>query len=259
MPYRYNGHPLKDFTTAKFLEKLVFKNPKKLVGRKAQAGFNREALSSRTPLMNSAAFLKTPAEQVQPDSRFFHKYFLEKARRDAQDPAKQSAKRLKKELSLEEDEDSDEFADRIMEEELRKQATGLDVLDDDDLSDFSMSGGDEEGSEAAEDSEVEMDFSDSDRGVSELGIRSNSDDEFSEHGDHHSSVSSDRKLGSKRERESSAFADADEFASILEEGQAERGSKLERWQKTAEIRHARDGRPRGSKKKARGKRRKQPI
>ena len=88
----YGGDPLRDFTLVQFLDKFAFRNPKssKKIGNKLMRGEsigerrsglegNHHALSSLP--MNDPSLLK-PNNKISEREEFFHKFFIEKTKRD---------------------------------------------------------------------------------------------------------------------------------------------------------------------------------
>jgi len=86
---QYSGDPLKDFALMPFLDKFAYRNPKSAervaekyrhdsVGGVAERR-RRAKATSQTPF-NDPRFLQ--AQSVQAEDEFFHKFFMERARRD---------------------------------------------------------------------------------------------------------------------------------------------------------------------------------
>eukprot|EP00804_Cyclotella_cryptica_P006661 CCRYP_008598-RA/>CCRYP_008598-RA protein AED:0.02 eAED:0.02 QI:297/0.5/0.66/1/0.5/0.66/3/66/963 len=80
----YAGDPLKDFGLAPFLDKFAFRNPKSV--NKSKRGV--EGIAGRKTLtakstglpMNDPSFLE--AENIPAEEKFFHQFFMERAKRD---------------------------------------------------------------------------------------------------------------------------------------------------------------------------------
>jgi ribosome biogenesis protein MAK21 len=80
----FAGDPLKDFSLAPFLDKFAFRNPKSV--NKAKRGV--EGIAGRKTLpakstglpMNDPSFLES--ENVSAEEKFFHQFFVERAKRD---------------------------------------------------------------------------------------------------------------------------------------------------------------------------------
>lgn len=79
----YAGDPLKDFALAPFLDKFAFRNPKSVnKSKKGGIAAGRKTASEKIlglP-MNDPSFLE--AENVPAEEKFFHQFFVERAKRD---------------------------------------------------------------------------------------------------------------------------------------------------------------------------------
>jgi len=122
-PIEYTGDPLEDLTLIRFLDRYVFKNPKKLEAKKVQkkndplaqrAGYMPKGIRSLP--VDSAAYLDEREERIPVDELFLYRYLKQK------DEIK---KRVKKEND-EDDEDAD--ADSVNSEEFNDM---LDRMGDD--------------------------------------------------------------------------------------------------------------------------------
>ncbi|XP_020285931.1 CCAAT/enhancer-binding protein zeta [Pseudomyrmex gracilis] len=109
-PIGYTGDPLEDLTLIRFLDRYVFKNPKKLEDKKVQkrneplaqrAGYTPRGIRSLP--VDSAAYLNELEERIPVDEVFLHRYFKQKS---------QIKKHIKKD-----DDDSDDDADSVNSEE----------------------------------------------------------------------------------------------------------------------------------------------
>ncbi|XP_035827033.1 CCAAT/enhancer-binding protein zeta isoform X2 [Aplysia californica] len=81
---KYDGDPLKDFTLIRFLDRFVYKNPKKNLEQTSNAfkQFKKVRPSGvRAVPVNSEDFLKMEEKDVAEEDKFFHRYFIERARR----------------------------------------------------------------------------------------------------------------------------------------------------------------------------------
>ena len=79
----YAGDPLKDFALAPFLDKFAFRNPKSVNKTKKEgiaAGRKTAAEKVMGLPMNDPSFLE--AETVPAEEKFFHQFFVERAKRD---------------------------------------------------------------------------------------------------------------------------------------------------------------------------------
>lgn len=125
----YSGDPLQDFTLMRFLDRFVYRNPKKMDGRMDSAGGH--ILGRRTQYVphgargiavNTDEFIALDPEKVPEDDHFFYRYFT------------QNKTTVKKELVDEdddnsvEDEEFDEYLSRV-----RGISTGDDLDIDDDI------------------------------------------------------------------------------------------------------------------------------
>ncbi|XP_011162010.1 CCAAT/enhancer-binding protein zeta [Solenopsis invicta] len=112
----YTGDPLEDLTLIRFLDRYVFKNPKKLEDKKVQkkndplarrAGYSPKGI--RALPVDSAAYLDEREERIPVDELFLYRYLKQK---------NEVKKRVKKEDDDEDDEDansvnSEEFNDML--------------------------------------------------------------------------------------------------------------------------------------------------
>ena len=72
--YEYNGDPLRDFSVGNFLDKLAYRNPK-------QSKRDTSDTTAQVLPVNDPSFIKIP--DVDAHDRFFHHYFVERAKRKA--------------------------------------------------------------------------------------------------------------------------------------------------------------------------------
>ncbi|XP_061172895.1 CCAAT/enhancer-binding protein zeta-like [Saccostrea echinata] len=126
---RYTGDPLQDFTIIRFLDRFVYKNPKKpetfteMQGTLSRSKFNTKTtrlkgvkkvpVSSEEYLQKAESYL--PAEEI-----FYHRFFKQKAEKE----------RKRKELEEEEEESDEEVSDTEFDEYLdtyEKQFEGGDI------------------------------------------------------------------------------------------------------------------------------------
>lgn len=82
-PIHYTGDPLKDFTLIRFLDRYVFKNPKKLTDRKYLSDKENNPLSKRASYVakgvkslpvNSKTYLNENEDKIPADELFLYKY-----------------------------------------------------------------------------------------------------------------------------------------------------------------------------------------
>ena len=78
----YAGDPLKDFALAPFLDKFAFRNPKSVKAKKEGIAAGRKMASEKVMglPMNDPSFLE--AENIPAEEKFFHQFFVERAKRD---------------------------------------------------------------------------------------------------------------------------------------------------------------------------------
>ena len=156
----YDGDPLVDFTLTSFLDRFVFRNPKKITTpapsliahSHLQKGGGRLPPTATQLPVSSRDFLQKRPEEVREDEAFFHRYFVEKERREVEGLGRKKKKKAKAEGGEERADDEeaiDAFADRVMEEELLK-AQDPDMDDEDDLLQALEEDDEEEGQEEEE-------------------------------------------------------------------------------------------------------------
>lgn len=106
----YTGDPLEDLTLIRFLDRYVFKNPKKLEDKKVQkkndplaqrAGYTPKGIRSLP--VDSAAYLDEREERIPVDELFLYQYLKQK-------------NEIKQRIKKEDDEDEDD-ADSVNSEE----------------------------------------------------------------------------------------------------------------------------------------------
>jgi ribosome biogenesis protein MAK21 len=155
-----SGDPLKDLTPGSFLDKFVFRKPKK----RGQAGADDEDGSNRggsimQPLADSStrpatdilsrAFQAIPLDEAQPDERFFIRFFQERRGRAAK------ARREKKKKGTEEEEEAEEGLNDLL-------GGALDDSESDDDDDDFDGEGDGRRALPGDESDEEVEFSDGD-------------------------------------------------------------------------------------------------
>ncbi|XP_060074659.1 CCAAT/enhancer-binding protein zeta-like [Ylistrum balloti] len=85
-PITYGGDPLHDFTTIRFLERFVYKNPKQQQNIPENAGIlSKTRTKQRDPLtgarkfaINSQSYIEKDESEIPVEEKFFHKYFTQK-------------------------------------------------------------------------------------------------------------------------------------------------------------------------------------
>ncbi|XP_033629426.1 CCAAT/enhancer-binding protein zeta-like [Asterias rubens] len=145
----YMGNPLHDFTLMKFLDRFVYRNPKKqaenvrvsVMEPKGKA-YNPSAI--RLLPVNTKDYLKTSQEKIPIDEMFFHKYFTSRQKGPQHPVTEQEKGKIKKAPEADDAEDDDlEFdsdASSIDDDEFDQIIGGMDfeqeVEEDDDDMDF---------------------------------------------------------------------------------------------------------------------------
>ena len=286
-PISYAGDPLRDFGLMPFLDKFVFKNPKSAKRRQAGGSIMQPAQSEASTKMGLsqkseiAKLLDRPIERVDAHEQFFHTYFKGKKEAEArlQKKGKQKAAAKEAKKKKEKGDDSDDSDDEDEEDggdDLGKEgeafATRLaksimrDGLDDDDDEDDDGFEGedsddeDDEGDEAfdfgeeGEEGDEEEDELDED-GLPGEDVAMDQDDDEEEEAD------SAKKKGKRKKKEKGPmFADASEFAHILEAAADEDegvNKRLAEWEGGVRKKHKRkaDGGGGGSSSGGGGKKR----
>ncbi|RZC38241.1 CCAAT/enhancer-binding protein zeta, partial [Asbolus verrucosus] len=243
---KYSGDPLKDFTLIRFLDRFVFKNPKKLeegVQRGVHPTFGKRKVYQpkglRSLPVNSSNYLNENLKKIPVDELFMYSY-LQKRRKE---------KRLKKETD-EDDSDLESVQDEEFEDMLDKMAgtikksEDLDFLndigetfkeknkkknkskpkiDDENISDEELIAEDDELSdekldedELSDENLDEDDFTMNEDDKELLNDLESDEDEEIVFNDEESSQKSKMKKKKGNDMKS-LFASAEEFASLLEE------------------------------------------
>lgn len=258
----YTGDPLEDLTLIRFLDRYVFKNPKKLEDKRVQkkndplaqrAGYTPKGI--RALPVDSAAYLDEREERIPVDELFLYRYLKQK------DEVK---KRDKKEDDDEDDEDansvnSEEFNDMLDRMGAAQDFDDLDIAadilprkkkgkanedsdDEDEDNEDNISQSDDDMDDASEDLDEDVadedddlqDLSDidladiDDENLSDMEFNGSEDDETV---DDELISSLNKKLNAKVPRnkekkkgiDSSIFVSAEKFAEMLEEENKTRG------------------------------------
>jgi len=229
---RYAGDPLREFQLTPFLDKFVFKNPKR-AGRTAGGSLMQPTASSKSSGLGTAEIAKltdTPAAKVDEHDRFFHTYFASKRQAEAKAQARRSKKQDKKkgaegeEGEEEQEEEEEAFARKLAENMMQDEAVMDDDSDDEDdlaaLDGMDDDDDDESGEENGEEGEDdEAAFADMDGFGGD-----DDDDEDDDEAAAAAAQSKGKKAGKdkappkipKQRSRKSAFADASEFSELLE-------------------------------------------
>mmetsp|Transcript_1401 Transcript_1401/g.1883 ORF Transcript_1401/g.1883 Transcript_1401/m.1883 type:complete len:1050 (-) Transcript_1401:826-3975(-) len=258
---KYEGDPMKDFSANAFLDRFVYRNPrqrdienlknahKSTFGVQGRAG--RLGKVTGAPAVNTPSFLLKDASLIKEEERFFHEFFHKKAENEGRDLRGEMAGRsLKGETAhdpfFHDDEDEiDEFASKLAEDMLKKQHGSADI-DDDAGIDFNYSDSEDEGEEEDEtgkkrkapkdDSEI---FGDSSSESGGDGEGAELDGESSSEGEDEwddIEVDDEDDEDDNAGRNVSSFADAEEFAELLEgSGKSNKNKKEDLWERRTEI------------------------
>ena len=141
---RFAGDPTTEFSLTSFLNRFAYKNPKKGVSDKIR----RPQPAAEEPL-NTNTFLAAAASTVDPEKRFFHKFFTEQSRLVQEGRSHNRSRRADK--GDDEDDDADAFdadgdgLDKEMDAFADKLAAGMmrdyaNNLEDPDMDDIDMEG-----------------------------------------------------------------------------------------------------------------------
>ena len=130
----YSGDPFNDFTRIKFLDKFVFKNPKKGVKAANRKFYTRNQADSHQPQVYSSEFKDQKESKVNADERFFFEYFkAQKTVKVADQEEKDDHETETDTLDFAED---IKFSSTAKQEKKKKtKEVGSDEEDDDDASD----------------------------------------------------------------------------------------------------------------------------
>ncbi|XP_072309168.1 CCAAT/enhancer-binding protein zeta isoform X2 [Eucyclogobius newberryi] len=245
----YSGDPLQDFTLIRFLDRFVFRNPKQLKGKQntdsAVLQPKRTRAAASLPV-NCVEFVSQDESQIPVDQVFFHRFF--RKRRETQ----KHRPRPEGDTESIEDVDDDEF-EKIL--DVCEGDSGYAQLKDDKL-DFAGSVSRQKNKADSEDSDLDQD-SDLDLDDEEVELSLDEEDfeeEFEEEGgafmDPHdedeedseeekelqplkrnkrkqldfSAASGSKAAKKKKKSDSTVFASAEEFGSLLDENS---GSKYD--------------------------------
>ncbi|CAD5120512.1 DgyrCDS9078 [Dimorphilus gyrociliatus] len=207
---KYGGDPLNDFTLIRFLDRFVFRNPKKHLKDPEEKKEKKKQKNYNDIAVNSEEFAKKKEEDVSVNDVFFHRYFTQ-----------QSAKYKSGGAGSDDDDVSDdEFEDFLDGVKKSKKTTKKkSKKDDDDYDDNSDEDADidsDEDIDLGSDEDIDMgsaeeDFEDEMDDIDDEGDEDDSDD-FEEF------EAKSNKKNKKKQDLSDLFADAEEFAEYLEEG-----------------------------------------
>lgn len=237
-PIAYKGDPLQDFQLGAFLDKFVFKNPKRNVSN--GGGSIMQPVSARpsgisgslgTPAV-AKQLAQMPKDRVAAHERFFHTFFEQRAKaldKKARNIARHTKGKAKPDSDPGEradpfaigendsDAEEDEFAQQLAEGLMKDEVED----DDDDL------GSDDEGAEG--ESEENEDDDEDDEAFAGMDFGESGEEGSEDEAPQAPARTGGRKA--KRPRGGATFADAEEFAHILEAAaDTTESDKIERWQ-----------------------------
>lgn len=242
----YKGDPLQDFTTMRFLDRFMYRNPKKMEKDHGASIMqpSKQSIRCKEQPVNSKHFLQKPEVKVREDELFFYKYFKMRGSEGAN--AGSDTKEVDAELyGLENDATEMDFATAMEEkkklQKTKKKSLKRQVDDDANHSDEAesdndmMSDGDVDNEENFNDDEDEDEFdyddlnddSDFEKDVNELTNKQFSDKDYEKalfqgmaESEEEEELTEDEEEGNGKSGggggSGSMFASAEEFAHMLE-------------------------------------------
>ncbi|XP_006812391.1 CCAAT/enhancer-binding protein zeta-like [Saccoglossus kowalevskii] len=113
---RYTGNPLQDFTLIRFLDRFVYRNPKKTITERVSVmqpkSKSYQPSGVRSLLVNSEEFMQKAESEVPLDEVFFHRYFSKKEEKKKV-VVKGDIEDEDSDASSVEDEEFDEYLDEL--------------------------------------------------------------------------------------------------------------------------------------------------
>ncbi|XP_014218700.1 CCAAT/enhancer-binding protein zeta [Copidosoma floridanum] len=251
-PIEYTGDPLEDLSLIRFLDRYVFKNPKKLEGKKVSR--KNDPLAHRTGYapkgvrlipVDSPAYIAEKQDRIPVDELFLYQYMQKrgeiKVKQEEDDNESVNSEdfndmldQLSKSKKLEDIDDFDVAGDISRKPKKSKVSNdegeeGDDELDDEDaeISDEDMENSDMEMGEFDEDDDGEfedlddMDLDDLDDDMSDIEFNEDDDDDDNDVGSKQSSKKRKQNKGSSINKkfkisDENPFVSAEEFAEMLE-------------------------------------------
>jgi ribosome biogenesis protein MAK21 len=255
----FKGDPLKDFALTPFLDKFAFRNPKSLdkLAKQSKGGVaaRKSGLSAMSALpMNDPSYLT--ATDIAEEEKFFHQFFVERAKRDEiKGIVRGSGAQDKDESDLEDealhaaevdvdfdantDSEEEAFVNELAEKLIKSSGNGKVNLDDedpdmDDWSDFDDDSDDNDQNQDDEEDDVFdatnsnedafMDAPSSDEDFEGANHSSRFDDDSDDDDDGNFPMmlgdgddSSDDDADARVQKQESIYADADEYEKMLED------------------------------------------
>jgi len=217
----YDGDPLSDFTLKHFLDRFVFRNPKKLNKRSAAAKGSRvfgriPSSDKRLPAVNSDEYVNQPENKVPVDEKFIYAYLKQRSKADDNSDV-ESVTSVEFERMLDQYEPGNkkekniDFANHFYEVNKTKAKKNQESGDqsDEELDD-----------QISDDDEDELDFADDEEFADAFeGVDSELDEALDR--------STDQKVPKKKGKKefdkvtNDLFASADEFAQLLEANESD--------------------------------------
>ncbi|XP_013145408.1 PREDICTED: CCAAT/enhancer-binding protein zeta [Papilio polytes] len=249
---QYSGDPLKDFAGIRFLDRFVFKNPKKRETQqygevkkvkgshpKFAIRKNYSAKGLKAIPVNSSTYLNEDAKKIPVDEKFLYD-FLQKRREaktsddedsDADSVTSEDFNKYLDSVTGNRRQDSDDELDYLAEMEASKQKQGSkkkddsdDQLDDDDDGENDGNDFDDDVDEDEGELNISGDEDEPDLSADEDELRlEGSDDDFSDGIDKKSSKNKPKMKLKGKDDLGSLFASAEEFSTLLEETATNKG------------------------------------
>ena len=232
----YSGDPINDFSLKHFLDRFVFRNPKKLDKNSAKSTSNRVfgrvttyTDSQPSVTINSKDYVNQPESRIPIDERFIHHYLrqrLDSRKTDGYDSDVESVNSVEFESLLDrlEPMSKKDFAKDVYKNNNEKKIKKSNEESDED------SGGDEDSDEEFDehfdedpdggDSEVDFDADDPEFAEAFGGVDSELEEAFDDN--ESQMVPKKRKRGFDKIT-NDLFASADEFAQLLEGNESDSG------------------------------------
>lgn len=232
----YDGDPLLDFTLMRFLDRFVYKNPKKKAQEHGGSLMQPKSVSQRNfeQPVNSAAFLNKREENVREDEVFFYRYFKRKVEQEGKKENKNKKNEMEEEIEegdpvgFGNTDVSMDFAREFEKSQKnkpkkKKKRDSLEESDEElsDDGDFNYEEMDLSEDDLPNDSPGERKLNYTDKDYEKALLDNLSSDEFSESEKPTSTTKKRKKFESSEDL--SMFAAAEEFAHLLEGSRGDGG------------------------------------
>eukprot|EP01114_Cavostelium_apophysatum_P016234 TRINITY_DN4568_c0_g1_i2.p1 TRINITY_DN4568_c0_g1~~TRINITY_DN4568_c0_g1_i2.p1 ORF type:complete len:811 (+),score=275.66 TRINITY_DN4568_c0_g1_i2:101-2533(+) len=208
----YKGNPLEDFSQKSFLDRFVYKNPKSNPAPRGISKMQTAHTARGEPAVTSKSFVNKKESQIRGEEMFFYQYFKAKKEKTP------TVVKVAPELDESEDEEEEE-------EEVEFNESGADDFDEDgaDLDDIGEGVGDFDSDNADDLDDVDEDL-----------------DVMFEESDVKGKNKGAKPKAPKLPKGKTVFADADDFADILEKsGDSGVNAKLTKWEERGDKRNFR--------------------